>query len=95
MSSLFAVLLVLPHGTFTRSKSFVEYLLLKFPISLIHVFTSTIDEDLSGLNTYFFSNIYYVGVCMSTKAISTRFLDFYKDQRVAYEEYKNLPEHTH
>jgi hypothetical protein len=32
---------------------------------------------------------------MSTKAISIRFLDFYKDQRAAYEEYENFPEHTH
>jgi len=51
MSSVFAVLLLLHHGTFTRSKCFVEYLLLKFSFSLIHLFSSTIDEDLSGLST--------------------------------------------
>jgi hypothetical protein len=76
MSSLFAVLLGLHHGTLTRSKCYVEYLLLKFPFSVIRLFSSKTDEDLSGLNIH----IYFVGVYLSTKAISVRFLDFYKDE---------------
>jgi hypothetical protein len=54
MSSLFAVLLGLHHGTLTRSKCYVEYLLLKFHFTLVHLFSSAIDEELSGLSTYFF-----------------------------------------